>query len=242
VTNTPINAAVDNPIRLILQNSVEVNVKVPAGAFGGANNLTATVPTTVPGASVGGGSSVTPLGPAIQLDLAAPVAQFSRPVDIAITIPAPADPTNIYLAWYDEVFKTWWPLWASYYDALLRQVIGQTWHFTMFAAVQVSASTTLDDLRVFPNPVKFSDAARGTVKFTGLTLNPTIRIYTTMGELVKTLPPGLRSGANINNGTSGLAEWDGRNENGALVARGTYLFVITDPKGSNKTGRIGVLR
>lgn len=223
--------------------TLPIKVDVPAGAFGGgANNLTATVPVTVPPASTGGGTTVTPLGQAITLDLATPVAQFSKAVDLAITIPPPADPTNIYLAWYDELLRTWWPIWTSYYNAILQQVIGQTFHFTTFAAVRVSAATTLDDMTVFPNPVSFDSSARGTLKFMGLTAGADIQIYTVLGERVRHLPTGFRSGANVNDGTSGFAEWDGKNENGERVARGTLIYVITDPKGSRKTGRIGVKR
>ena len=73
------------------------------------------------------------------------------------------------------------------------------------------------------------------------TAQPTINIYTLIGERVVSIPPGT-AGATVNDGTSGLAEWDGTNDRGNRVARGTYLYVITDPTGGRKKGKIGVLR
>ncbi|MBI4424498.1 MAG: hypothetical protein HY554_12255, partial [Elusimicrobia bacterium] len=219
-----------------------MTVSVPAGAFGsGDNTLTATIPTVVPPASTAGGMAVTPLGPALSLTLATPV-PFQQPVDIqmGVTLPGGTDPARVRLAFWDSVLAAWWPLWGSYYDAILGAVLGRVWHFTDFAAVTVQAASDLGSVRVFPNPVNFGSAVRNTVKFSGLTLHPTIRIYSVIGELVKTIPPGASAGGTVNDGSSGLAEWDGRNESGSVVARGTYIYMIIDAAGGRRTGKIGV--
>ena len=57
--------------------------------------------------------------------------------------------------------------------------------------------------------------------------NPTIKIYTTDGALVKTIANGFT--------------WDGRNESGRLVASGTYVFLVTTGAGSTR-GRVAVIR
>ncbi|MFI5349240.1 MAG: hypothetical protein ACHQ2Z_06835 [Elusimicrobiota bacterium] len=220
-----------------------ITVTAPVGAFGSAaNTLTATIPKSVPPASSGSSGVVTPLGPAVSLTLATPVAHFTSPVSLAIAIPPQTNTEGIYLAWYDEALGAWWPLWESYFDAILEEVLGETWHFTTFAAVRVKFSSNLDNFKVFPNPVNFVNAARGTIKFMGLTAQATIKIYTVTGELVKTISPGTNGGGTVNDGVSGLAEWNGRNDNGSFIARGTYIYYVTDPSGGKKKGLIGVTK
>ncbi|MBI5555294.1 MAG: IPT/TIG domain-containing protein [Elusimicrobia bacterium] len=100
----------------------------------------------------------------------------------------------------------------------------------------------LDQVTVFPNPVNFSAAVRGTCKFKYLSADPTIKIYTLDGQLVRQIEPGYASGAIANDGLSGLAEWDGTNETGEKVARGLYYYLITDGEGHKKIGKIGVIK
>ncbi len=95
----------------------------------------------------------------------------------------------------------------------------------------------LDEVVVFPNPVRFSTAARGTVKFAGLTEGSTVRIFTLTGNEVKAVTLG--SNGTIINGDQ--VEWDGRNDQGDQAAMGTYFYLVTDPSGGRKTGKLGVL-
>src|SRR6185369_13901331 len=54
-----------------------ISLSIPAGALGGAPNaMTVLVPAVVPGPSAGASGAITPLGPAIDITLATPVAQF----------------------------------------------------------------------------------------------------------------------------------------------------------------------
>jgi len=112
-------------------------------------------------------------------------------------------------------------------------------HFSVYRLGQyLSPASNLDTLAVFPNPVDFGTSARNSVKFTNLTLNPTIYIYTISGELVRTLLPDSTS--LVNDGVSGKAEWDGKNEAGEQAARGMYLYLIKDEAGYKKVGKLGV--
>ncbi|MGM0441358.1 MAG: T9SS type A sorting domain-containing protein [Elusimicrobiota bacterium] len=97
---------------------------------------------------------------------------------------------------------------------------------------------SLDGVEVYPNPVNFSKAVRGTVKFQGLTRDSKIKIYDVTGRLVKTLKPGTSE----NDGESGKAEWDGKSENGKKVSMGLYIYSVTDPDGNQTSGKFGVVK
>ena len=71
---------------------------------------------------------------------------------------------------------------------------------------------------VYPNPFDPGTAVRGTLKVTGMPVGSTLNIYTVAGERVKKQEAG--------NGFNGWTEWDGRNEQGQLVATGTYFYVV----------------
>lgn len=80
----------------------------------------------------------------------------------------------------------------------------------------------------YPNPCDFSNGK--TVKFvTGKTGSKIeeVSIYTLSGKLVRKLT-----------GTT----WDGTNDNGEKVARGIYLYKITEANGNTTTGKLGIKR
>lgn len=97
---------------------------------------------------------------------------------------------------------------------------------------------TLSEAVAYPNPVNFSKAVGGTLKFSNLTDNAGIKIFDVTGRLVKSLDPGTPE----NDGSSGTAVWDGRNESGARVAMGMYLYLIKDSAGNKTRGTIGVVK
>jgi len=116
-------------------------------------------------------------------------------------------------------------------------------NFSIFRIGQfVAAASNLDNVVIFPNPINFDTAARSTVKFKNLTSDPMIRIFTVSGEVVKTINPLYQVAltGTVNDGISGEAEWDGTNDNGERVARGIYLYMITDGSGRKKIGKIVV--
>lgn len=84
---------------------------------------------------------------------------------------------------------------------------------------------------VFPNPCKASTGCNG-VTFTRVTLNAVISIYSVSGEFVRKL---------VKTGNIDSIGWDLRNDAGAHVASGLYLFFIK-AENSTKKGKILIVR
>jgi len=86
-------------------------------------------------------------------------------------------------------------------------------------AVDLSAVT------VVPNPLDLSSGER--IKFVNLTDRAKISVYTLAGELVRIMH---------HTDGSGKEEWDLRNEAGAILASGTYLYYVESYK-TQETGK-----
>ena len=122
-------------------------------------------------------------------------------------------------------------------DLTAKEVLCNLTHFSTYRLVQyVVTANTLDGTVVYPNPVSFDTAASGLIKFVNLTDNPALRIYTISGELVKEIRPNDTGNA----GNNGKIEWDGKNQNGEVVVRGLYIYLITDEAGGRKVGKFAV--
>lgn len=103
-----------------------------------------------------------------------------------------------------------------------------------FRSMRLAVNGTLADFDgdqkaiAFPNPFRLSQSQ--TVTFTIPTAlqgaQSTIQVFTVDGGLVRTLYGQT---------------WDGKNTNGALVASGTYIFLVSTDKGTTK-GRVAVIR
>jgi len=94
----------------------------------------------------------------------------------------------------------------------------------------VDVSVTPTCVRAFPNPF---NPRRGKLTFWGTGVpHATIRIYTLSGELIKTL---------YEETGSDKIYWDGRNEEGKVVANGTYLYLTVTSQEKN-VGRFVVIK
>lgn len=103
-----------------------------------------------------------------------------------------------------------------------------------FRSMRLAVNGTLADFQgdqkaiAFPNPFRVTQ--NGTISITvPISLqgaNTAIKIYTVGGELVREL--------------SGQT-WDGKNDAGALVASGTYIFIVSTANGSTR-GRLALIR
>ncbi|MCD6334439.1 MAG: hypothetical protein J7M27_03825, partial [Candidatus Latescibacteria bacterium] len=91
------------------------------------------------------------------------------------------------------------------------------------------AREDLSHLIVFPNPCALSESP---LTFANLTSEATIQVYTLDGLLVKTL---------IEQDGDGGAEWDGRNEQGARIGSGIYLYSV-ESKAQRRMGKFAVIR
>lgn len=80
----------------------------------------------------------------------------------------------------------------------------------------------IDRINVFPNPyfegADFRPVGRGSIVFSNLPEEVTIKIYTLSGVLIRTLTENNKSSI-----TSPFLEWDLTNENGLRVADGVYI-------------------
>jgi len=86
----------------------------------------------------------------------------------------------------------------------------------------------LESLIVYPNPA----AGHSYITLEGLTQEVTIRIFTLSGELVRKEEVSGQYRWN----------WDVKNMEGKRVARGMYLWMVTNPEGEKKTGKIAVIK
>lgn len=77
-------------------------------------------------------------------------------------------------------------------------------------------SPDLSSLRVYPHP--YSISRDGTVMFAGLPRDARVTIVTREGRLLRTLREVEHNGG---------VEWDGRDDNGARVSSGVYLYRVT---------------
>ncbi len=93
----------------------------------------------------------------------------------------------------------------------------------------------LDAVNIFPIPWKINsgdaifDAVR--LSFTNLPADGEIKLYTILGEKLRTLHADA----------AGLAFWDGKNHNEFKVGSGTYIAVITGG-GGRKVRRVLIVR
>lgn len=121
-------------------------------------------------------------------------------------------------------------------------------------AYAFSFSTSDFDFYVFPNPFRFGDArhrAKGTITFKNLNSldgfttgdHTTLRVHTMTGDLV--YDSGIRNGdpAGKPQKLSTSMEWDLKNDQGATVGTGVYIFSLSD--GSRKLlrkGKVAIVR
>lgn len=110
--------------------------------------------------------------------------------------------------------------------------ITSVWSNTNVCIKAIASYTFNPDLSrliVYPNP--FKSAEHTEIIFTGLTEQVSIRIFTLSGELVRKVD------------LSGQISWswDVKNEKGEDVARGIYIYLITNPAGEKVVGKIAIL-
>jgi hypothetical protein len=121
-------------------------------------------------------------------------------------------------------------------------------------AFSFSFSTSDFDFYVFPNPFRFGDVrhrAKGTITFKNLNSldgfttgdHTTLRVHTMSGDLV--YDSGIRNGdpAGKPQKLSTSMEWDLKNDQGATVGTGVYIFSLSD--GTRKLlrkGKVAIVR
>ncbi len=96
-------------------------------------------------------------------------------------------------------------------------------------AASPTISPDLTGLIVYPNPCDL-EQGHSSVTFKGLTEEVTIRIFTVSGQLVR------------KEEISGQYSWDWdlKNDDGKEVARGIYVWMVTNPAGEKRKGKIAI--
>jgi hypothetical protein len=105
-------------------------------------------------------------------------------------------------------------------------------------------ASNLERVAVVPNPFRGSaewDPAPGQnrVHFIHLVAGSTVRIYTSNGELVRTLVQNPNANAG---GVTGDLAWDLKNADGRNVVSGIYIYQVESPQGHDVKGHFVVIR
>jgi len=134
-----------------------------------------------------------------------------------------------------------WVLVGGVVDTQNNTVSAEVSRFSVYRLMATSkTSESLDNVVVYPNPFKPNDGNDRTgtwsqgIIFGNLTSRATIKIYNITGELVRELEKLPEEG--------GQKVWDGNNEKGKKVASGIYVYLITNPQGDKKLGKLAVIK
>ena len=118
-------------------------------------------------------------------------------------------------------------------DATGEMYIGTTNGLSRLETPFTRPANNLNTVIGYPNPfIIDQDNARFYID--RLALNSSVRIFTTDGYLVKTIPKSEVLGARVS--------WDGRNERGEPVADGIYIYLVATKEGESKAGKVAVIR
>ena len=81
------------------------------------------------------------------------------------------------------------------------------------------------------------DGSGARLNFINLVPGSEIKVVSINGQLIRTL-----NSTDFSEVKGGQAQWDGRNEEGELVATGIYLFLTTNEDGQERAGKVMVVR
>ncbi|HLD29045.1 MAG TPA: carboxypeptidase regulatory-like domain-containing protein [bacterium] len=151
--------------------------------------------------------------------------QFSAPVTLTIPVPERYrnSPDSLSVGYWNSKTLEWEDIGGTYSGGNMVVRIN---HFSEYAVMNAVSGSGLESLTFQPNP--FSPHIRNMkisyvpLARSGTSILTTIRIYTILGEEVRTLAENVLQGT----GEAQEIEWDGRNENGSLCRSGRYIAVI----------------
>ena len=211
-----------------------ISLFIPSGALGGYTTITIE-PKTLFMPPVSAVSILRPTGIGLEITRF-PLVLILNPVTITLPyrlsdLPLSIDRTKLVLALYDEVNGVWAPL-PSVSDLANNQVTAQTWHLSTFQLMEAVPPASLDAAKVYPNPYTPSSVA-DVMHFTNMPPYAQIKIYTFLGELVRTFSADL----------NGMAYWDGKNSGGQNAASGVYIALMkTRDKNSSRMVKVVIER
>ncbi len=106
-------------------------------------------------------------------------------------------------------------------------------------------ASNLEAVAVVPNPYKGSaqwdpSPSERRIHFIHLPAGSTVRIYTSSGELLRTMTQNPNANAG---GVSGELEWDMKNDGGKTVVSGIYIYTVHPPDGGTpKKGHFVIIK
>lgn len=211
--------------------SGEVKLNIPSNSFDSNVTITVKLPENPPSSNKSVLGSVSATGIYVEINTGG--TQPNKPVELVMEYPSSIgfSEDTLVIARYDDAQGVWIPF-KSYVDKNTRRVRTYTNHFSVFSILSLTPSSTVSEPKVAPNPLRPSKGlAYSNMTFSNLPADADITIYNVSGVKVRKLKTD----------SSGMAVWDGKNENGEDAASGVYFALIT--KGSsNKTIKIGVQR
>ncbi|MDZ7722743.1 MAG: two-component regulator propeller domain-containing protein [candidate division KSB1 bacterium] len=110
--------------------------------------------------------------------------------------------------------------------------IGTTNGLSVLRTPFTQPEETLDKVMGYPNPFVL-DQNGALFYMNKLAINSAIKIFTSEGRLVRTIPEDQVPGAQ--------AVWDGKNNNGETVQSGVYVYLITAEDGERTVGKVAVI-
>ncbi|MEZ4699571.1 MAG: two-component regulator propeller domain-containing protein [Rhodothermales bacterium] len=101
-----------------------------------------------------------------------------------------------------------------------------------FRSDAIAPAEQSQDLVVYPNPARFSEASSPTIFMEGLVEETDIRILTVDGQLIQEIEA-----------RGGRAQWDGRDRAGRDVPSGMYLIIAVGTNGEKAAvGKVAIIR
>ncbi len=157
--------------------------------------------------------------------------QPQRPVPITMTYQdnniRGTAPELLVVSRFEETIQKWIPL-PSRVNASIKSVTASTGHFSKFQLMAQYPATDVNQVKFFPNPLRLYRGQTEMI-FTNLTAGASVKLYSVLGELVRTL----------NADATGTVRWDARNENHERVGSGVYVAMI-EGAGSRKIVKVAV--
>lgn len=205
-----------------------IEVIIPAYSLGSPTKLFIEPIVQIPQPITSNAANLRPTNYAAKIYIR-PQVLFNGPVTIKVPYRPNDNSFDInkaIIARYDEERNLWIPLKSK---KASNYISAETYGFSIFAIMELIASTTADNVKIYPNPYK-PNTTPGYLTFSNLPAETEIFIHCLTGELVKKLKTDI----------GGIAQWDGKNSNGKEISSGIYLVVIKTPDGKKIIKKIGV--
>ncbi|MDI6781398.1 MAG: T9SS type A sorting domain-containing protein [bacterium] len=125
---------------------------------------------------------------------------------------------------------TWEKISSISRDTINNTVSCVVGSFSYFSLMMPDWPDNLKNVIVYPNPC-ITDKYGYQLNFANLTQSSTVKIFNIAGELVKEIRANNQ-----------IEIWKLDNDDGQRIASGIYIYLITDPVGNKKVGKLAVVK